>query len=675
MPRQSKNPSVKNQSTNNAGQFTCPKCNGPMVPMFKGNGWRCAVEGNRFVSGRWTICDGVIWNNTRAAQITANKIERPSDFPTIKSPTDQQQAINNLLALSPKARGSRAVIINAGAGTAKTTTVAWATRSLFNRLGDLSNYALLAFNRNAANVLLSKLPSAVPDISTLNSWGGKCQGYNIKSYEKGKIRKIFKRFVDHIPYDNRPNMGNLQQVIDRARDLLLYDKSAQSPNWNTVIDATIQRFPGLGKSFAANEKTIREYLPVVAVTAITESNVIDLGEQTARPVMLAIAKLNWHCPLHLTERNAEFTDEDVQEIARLIRAVDIADCKGLVIDEAQDLSLCQIVLFLAMTWRKGELTIVGDDKHGNPNDDDYKAGQGIFGWRGAFAGSMKLIARLWTELTGETPIQQPLSVTFRCPPEIVNAVKPLNKTLTSAKPAGSGQAWQVHEEQAFHAWLQLPDNKTALWLTRTNAPLAGIFLETLKRHAAVTIRGGDSFEGQIDAALYPAIGYYDRITGEYKVTLDNAITALKKIQAEAEVENSEDSLESFIIGIAEAIKNDPQLLLQAKLPAVPTMGNVRKFILFYADKQANRVLSTVYRAKGDEADLTIVSDCDKFNQAWNNDEDESAAVRFVAATRASETLLVCGILTGVNVQMVPDDVDPAAFIPSKPEEKPSKRKK
>ena len=46
----------------------CPKCAGGMVRMASGKGYRCNAAGNTFKGGRWTVCDGTIWDNPRQVQ-------------------------------------------------------------------------------------------------------------------------------------------------------------------------------------------------------------------------------------------------------------------------------------------------------------------------------------------------------------------------------------------------------------------------------------------------------------------------------------------------------------------------------------------------------------------------------------------------------------------------------
>jgi hypothetical protein len=45
----------------------------------------------------------------------------------------------------------------------------------------------------------------------------------------------------------------------------------------------------------------------------------------------------------------------------------------------------------------------------------------------------------------------------------------------------------------------------------------------------------------------------------------------------------------------------------------------------------------------------IVSDTDKFNEAWGNDADEAAACRHVACSRAIDGLITTGPLAGVTL--------------------------
>lgn len=644
------------------GFLSCPKCRySPMRPMKSGKGWSCGAPGNTWDGRRWTICDGVVWANNKP--FFRAKAERPLDYPTIKTPTPEQEQFRKYMGTAPQRRGSRAMICDAGPGTAKTTTNCWAMRDVSQRVGNLSGWWQVAFNVNAKITTEQKLPTEVSNIGTINSFGARIQGYSVASYKSNKLYDVFKELTNHLEYDNRPKFAGLKNFVDRMRDLLYYSNNPDDTAfWSEAIAMTGERFPSEGKKLtnAFFAQTVKEYLPHLMVRSHQMKSTIDITEQVTRPVTEAIAISKWRMRPEMAQRKYKWGDDEIRHLANLIKTTStlIPQQQGIVVDEAQDLSLSQIVLFLASSWRTGEIVFIGDDHAADDDGKLIKAGQGIFGWRGAFPGSLTLIERLWRELTGEHVERLSLSVTHRCPPEVVDAVAPLNSVLRSSKPAGSGEAWSVTHQQAWSRWINLPEGQKALWITRTNAPLSDIFLQTLKDRRQVCLRGSSEFAGQIEGILYSCAGYCDKSTEEYKVPLNAAIKKLQQIQDEKQQEGGQEEredMDSFILSLMIEIQRDPAILREASLPANPTVGNVRRFILHFASKDAPRILSTVYRSKGDEADLVIVDDCEKFNQVWNGDSAESDACRHVAATRAVRSLLVVGRLTGVNTPLPPDD--------------------
>jgi len=449
------------------------------------------------------------------------------------------------------------------------------------------------------------------------------------------------------------------KVLERTRDCCLYADPSDRGAWGQIIGTVFARFPSLAKKCAGQEKHIEAYLPDLAAACLSDSGTIDIQEQVTRPVTLAQHKTGWRMPPELVLAHAsEWTDNDVAHFAKLVRSINLPSVAGMVVDEAQDLSLAQIAVVLAQTWKTGELTLIGDDQCGEPGEEGYKAGQAIYGWRGAFGGSLTLIARLWKELTGETAARLALTVTFRHGPEICDAYRPLNTVITSALPAGRSSAYMVAGEQAFEAWLDVPEGMTALWITRTNAAIAPVFLETLRNHNDCTIRGGGDFQGAVDNALYEAAGWYDD-GGEYRTSLKAALENLKRIIAEQADggETDPNSLEAFMLEMGEAIVRDPSLLDKAELTDRRlSVGNLRRFVVYFADRKSRRVLTTVYRCKGDEADLAVVADVGKFNESWG-DPCEDAACRHVALSRAKRLLLTCGGVLGSAVRGLTDETD------------------
>lgn len=646
-------------ATNGGGKIQCPTCKADMVPMTKGGGFRCSRAG-RFdpQSRKWSGCNGVVWNNSKPFVPVRDKAPRATAFPVISRPTDEQKAIRAHLAKAPSVRGGRCTIIDAGPGTGKTSTLAWSAEAEYERLGSLKCFPKLAFNGNARDVLSEKMPVEVPDVYTINGWCAQAQGYRSAQYDAGKVRKIFKSFVEHIPYDERPNAGCTPKLIERMRDLCFYHNDASDMSWwQSAINATLDRFPSMAKDYVAFAEVVNEYLPRLTVQAFGESGKIDIQEQVTRPVSEACARTGWRMPFDLPSKPAdEWTADDVAHFAKLIRSIRLPEARGMTIDEGQDLSLCQIAVLLAQVWRTGELVVIGDDCEGKPGDDDYKAGQAIYGWRGAFGGSLSLIARLWAELTGETATRLYLTVTFRHGNEICEGYRNLNRRITSIHPPGYSQAWCVSAGQAWKVWLDLPENETALWITRTNAPLAPMFLDTLKAHCEVTLRGGADFGGQIDNVLYGCAGWYNE-QGEYQTGWVAALAQLRINIAEDEQDNNgkpdPNSMLRFVLTIAEALEKRPALFDKANLTdRALTVGNLRRFILYFADRKSRRVLTNVYRCKGDEATVCVVDDAGRFNETWGNSQ-EDAACRHVALSRGIRLLLTIGDIAGSTVDHAP----------------------
>ena len=642
------------------GAIQCPLCRANCVPMASGKGFRCSKGKVSKVRGQWVTegCQGVIWQKTTFA--VREEIPRAANWPTISKPTTEQKTLRTLMSQTPNQRGGRCVITDAGPGTAKTTTISWGAAELYRRLGNLKGFPMLTFNVNAKNVATGKLPAEFPDVATLNGWHAGAQGYKFSQYDTKKLSTLFKELTDHLPKEERPKLGIVGKIVERLRDVCLFNPDESDKGWwMDAVSAVLRRFPGLARKVEQQPKgmeLIQDYLPALAVRSHGIKTKIDLQEQVSRPVWEAIARTGFKMRMDcVCKPAAEWTDGDVSHFAKLIRTVQLPSVPGMIVDEAQDLSLCQIATILAQVWNRGELFIIGDDKDGEPGELGYKAGQAIYGWRGAFGGSLNLIARLWHELTGETAIRASLTTTFRHGPEICAAYNPLNTVIQSGLPAGRSQAFKVNPGQAFAAWIALPEDKTALWITRTNAPLSGILIDTLKAQQECCIRGAADFMGTVDGAIYSAAGWYDA-AGEYSVNLPTALAKLSELAAEAEGQANgapdPSSVERFILELGTAIQAEPALLAKAGLEERATVGNLRRFIAFYANKSARRVLTTVYRCKGDEADLAIVGDAAKFNETWG-DESEDAACRHVALSRAKSTLLTVGYIVGSDMETAP----------------------
>jgi superfamily I DNA/RNA helicase len=265
---------------------------------------------------------------------------------------------------------------------------------------------------------------------------------------------MFREQIKSLPKEDRPSFDGIRGMIDKMRAWGFYGPAKETAYWETTIMLVADRYQVFGKNKNSQDmlKVFNHYIPALMRQAVVADQKIDLAEQWCAPVYKALHNHNIMIPARYCTIGYEFTNDDIDLIADVITKVPVNNLNGIVIDEAQDLSLCQLMFYLAMAYRKGEMTVIGDDKAGTPGEHGYKAGQGIYGWRGAFGGSMSLIGKLWTKLTGETVKALPLSKTHRCAPEIVDAIKPLNTVLESTRPYGDGFAYQTDINSAFSIW-------------------------------------------------------------------------------------------------------------------------------------------------------------------------------------------------------------------------------
>lgn len=637
----------------------CPKCGADTKAMTTGKGFRCINGKVRKVGAKWITegCDGVVW----AKRTAKTEIERPAGFAVIKRRTEEQTAIFRWLETAPGNVKSRFLTINAGPGCGKTTTLAGGAEAIIKRFGSFQTWAFLCFNVNAKETLLAKLPPSVGNIQTLNAYFGQAQGYQYKSYDSSKLYKIWQTLQEGVSRQEPPRFNGISPMIERMRDLLLFNPEEASPEWLSLMLATVERFGGLAKAFSKNADTIKEFLPLIFTRAASIGGTIDISEQVAKPAYDAIKRIGWTMPEELTVRTAAWSDAHVRHFAQLVKAIQLP-AMNLIVDEAQDMSLPILAAVLATTWKGKELVVIGDDREGTPDAPNYQAGQGIYGWRGAGGGMFAIAERVWKELTGEQADTLPLNSSFRCSPAIVEAIKPLNKVLKSARTDSKpGGAYVTDSATAFQAFLSIPEGKTALWVARRNAPLGPVLLSTILERKQVCLRGNKD----LPAAVERILGGVAKKSGDKWITpladamdkLEEEINAMKEEEANGE---SADSVEGFVLALGRGILADATLLPLANVDGPATCGALLSFVAYYNDRSAPRTISTVYRCKGDEADLVVVDDCEHFNKPWNNDEWELDAVRHVAASRAKDWLLLTGPIERVKA----GSIDPECLLNS-----------
>lgn len=261
------------------------------------------------------------------------------------------------------------IIINALAGTGKTTTLIEALRR-FNP----PNAAFVAFNKSIANELATKVPTGV-QACTLHSLGYKALIANGmgKTVDNEKVRKIIEGFY-HGRKPSFPVRIALEKLVSLCKANLL-DGVDKSNIELIIIDHNIE-LNGIQKD------EVCTLLPQVLENCLNDYVTIDYDDMLWMPVMKGVA---------------------------------IRKFNTLMIDEFQDTNICQQVL----SRMAGDRLILVGDKN-----------QSIYGFRGANAEAMDVIAKE-LESTERGLVQLPLNTTRRCPKSHVELAKRIVPAFTS----------------------------------------------------------------------------------------------------------------------------------------------------------------------------------------------------------------------------------------------------
>jgi DNA helicase-2/ATP-dependent DNA helicase PcrA len=284
--------------------------------------------------------------------------------------TKQQQAILDCIENTDDH-----LIISAGAGTGKTTTIVEAAQSIGN-----VKAAFLAFNKSIATELNNKLPDGV-EAKTFHAFGfAAIRSAGIKTKVNNyKLNNIIKELLGDDYY-----FAPLKKLISLVKGSLIKGNDVQSIN--QLID-----------KYNINFGSDRE--EVIGIKAI--------------PAILTLCKTQTH---HI--------DFDDMIWMPLVNLYPLPQYDVLFVDEAQDFNESQRVL-ISKCVNGGRCIIVGDEN------------QAIYGFRGADSQSIDMFRQRLE--TGTRKISEfPLSISWRCPNAVVKEANRYVKSLQAADNAIDG---------------------------------------------------------------------------------------------------------------------------------------------------------------------------------------------------------------------------------------------
>ena len=345
--------------------------------------------------------------------------------------SEQQKAIFRWFE-HPQLNKSRSLVTVARAGTGKTTTILEGIdRAPEGRI------MLAAFARPIAQVLKEKLRNPRAEARTLHAFGYSTirRFWNKAAVDEKRIQRIAENVLGSQAPDEMKEMT--AKLATKAKEMAPYAKQpADLYELATEFDCV------------PDEEWEEDGWDLEAVS------------ETALTLMKASLK---------ADGTVDFADMLYIPIAnKWIRGrYDL-----VVIDEAQDMNVSQIILATKSVVDGGRLAVIGDDR------------QAIFGFRGADSG---VLGRIATQTRAEL---LSLNITYRCPQNIVALARKIVPDYQAAPTAPAGEVLSQTEDDAI-AEMQPGD----YLISRTNAPLVGFCLKILRTNKRARINGKDIGKG------------------------------------------------------------------------------------------------------------------------------------------------------------------------------------
>jgi hypothetical protein len=507
-------------------------------------------------------------------------------------------------------------MVGAVAGSGKTTSIT----GIVAALPATSKIQIVAFNRHIAQKLKSdaRIPKGRVQVSTAHSLGRSL----LTTHFRGEMfspdeRKFFYLSKDAVQQLLRKRVA-FDMMLLKAPKVAAVRYPVPPPPltagtaYAEILALQMRRFIQDVADFARLTLTP---LKVSCLTAMIKHFAIEVPDSSGAlewGIDSAIKVLNLGEKLAAEEKRIDFTD--MLWLPNRWQ-LPVPSKQFLIIDEAQDTNAAMIGLYQRMVQRGARLILLGDER------------QAIFGFSGSDANS-------WQSLRSTfNPTELPLSICYRCPVEHLNLARRIVPEIEAKLDAPQGVVQVLHPDRVLA--MASPGD---LILCRLTAPLIDLCLKLIIAGKQAKVRGRDLGNQLADLANTAAI---NRIfPTEFQQALDDyclpKIVALKENNSEAEANSLSDRLSAISICFV-AFGSECQKLSDFCL----------RIISLFSDEADAIVLSTLHRAKGDEADRVFLLGTNvlpfvfKSTLTWQIKQEWNLV--YVALTRAKTHLFLVPI--------------------------------
>ena len=474
--------------------------------------------------------------------------------------SDEQKAI---FAWFETGRGN--LVVQARAGTGKTTTI----KQAFTHAPESGRLLYAVFNKKNQREASEKITDSRVEVRTLHSLGY----YFIKTVWSAA------KPDDEVENDRIVAVDATlpEEVVSSVLRLVGFCKNLTTtvPELNAVIDIADARNVSVGDDLEMDFPVSR--LAALAIEVLKQSLIPDHSGRVSFNDMVWLPVVSgWVKPTFSL----------------------------VVVDEAQDMNMPQLLMAERSCKKDGRICIVGDDR------------QAIYGFRGAATDGMHLMRqRLNAPQLG-------LTVTYRCPQDVVAIAREIVTDYSAAPTAPKGEVLDMNLVDAIST-LVVGDAV----LSRLNAPLMGIALSLLRRGIPARIEGrdiGNQLVGMVNKFRAKSVPDFLKKLASWGDKQTMRVMATGGRHSASKVELIQDQCLTL-----SAVAQDCKSVTEIKTKIIS---------LFEDSDNARRpavVCSSVHKAKGLEWDkVCLVSDT--FRKAT---EGEEANILYVAVTRAKKTLV------------------------------------
>lgn len=405
-------------------------------------------------------------------------------------------------------QGRESIVIEAGAGAAKTSSIVEAAK----RLGIDVSAVFVAFNKRVADELKKKLPSHISAL-TLNALGNRAwvaHNETRAELDSYKVSKLIRELAD----DSNPDFrAGVKRLVDLAKSVgLVPARAVQSFDLSPLVQDNYDNWADLIErydiDFGSRAATTAIDLARKVLTKNIEigAQIIDFNDQLYLPIIF----------------NAAFPKYDV-----------------VFVDELQDCSSINFEIIERCLFPKSRFIGVGD------------SAQSIYSWRGAAQDAM---ANARTRFNARS---LSLPVCYRCPKEVVKLAQQFSPTLQAFAEAQQGKVTRDYP------WTPESFRPSDVILCRNNAPLVAMAFKLIRAKKACRVLGRDIGNGLV--ALVKKLRALS--VGDLKGKLDSYVSReTQKLHNEGKLDQITsllDKAETLKIFIAELPSTDlPDTLIE-----------------------------------------------------------------------------------------------------------------